>query len=90
MLQRDDVDGRVEQIGRERERRQIGDGIQAAIIPGRIADCEIHAAVSLGAEQAGVLPFPGAGIEHARARGKRSREVRHAILNRTFEMQHVA
>ena len=66
----------VERALAEGQRREIGDGVQAGVVPAGIAHRQIHPAVALAAEVLAVLAFAGAGIEHARARRQGSRRSR--------------
>ena len=54
MLQSHDVDARREGAVAKRQRREIGDGVEIAIVPGRVADGQIHAAVAGLREKSGV------------------------------------
>ena len=74
----------------EGQRGEVGHHVEAGVVPGGVAHGEIHAAVALGGEQAGVLAFAGAGVEHARVLGKAAREGFERLLDGAFEVQHVA
>ena len=89
MLDGDDVEGGVESGGAERERGEIGQHVQAPVVPGGVADGEIHAAVALAGEPARVLAFAGAGVEHTRALGQLAREGGDGVLDVRFETEHV-
>ena len=89
MLDGDDVQRGVEDRIAERQRGQIGDGIETAVVPRRIAHRQIDAAVALAREFVGVLSFARAGVEHARAGRKRRGEGAHGVLDLAFEVQNV-
>ena len=73
----------------ERQRREVGQRIQAAVIPGGIAHRQVHAAIALAREVVRVLSFARARIQHPRARRQPARERRHGVLDFGFEMQNV-
>ncbi len=57
---------------RERQRRQVGQRVQAAVIPGRVAHRQVHAAVSLAREVVRVLSLARAGVQDPGAGGQRA------------------
>lgn len=81
---------RIERAGAERQSRQIGQHVEAGVIPGGIAYRQIDAAIALRGEVAAIAALAGSGIEHARAGGEVPREGRHGILQSRLEVQDVA
>src|SRR5579872_1792463 len=90
MLQRNDVDASVETRVAKGQRRQIGDSIQFAVIPGRIAHREINSDVSLPSEIFGVRLLARASVQRARAGSEAGRKLLESLLDGGFEMQQIA
>lgn len=90
MFERNDVDGGVETCVTKRERGQVGDGVELAVIPGGVADSEVHADVALPLEMLGVAHLAGAGVQDACTIGKIARKLRDGIFDGRFKVEHVA
>ncbi len=89
MLQRDDVDCRVETRVRKRERRQICNGVELPVIPLRVANSQVHSGVTLPLEMLGVAHLARARIQHTRAIRKVARKSSDRVFNGSFKVEHV-
>ena len=73
----------------ERERKKVGDRIQASVVPLRVADGKIDAAIAVIPKKAVVLSLAGTRIEDPRAGGQVGRERGYCAFDRAFEVEHV-
>ena len=86
----DDVQRRVEGARWKRQGGQIGDGIESAIIPPRVAHSQIDAKVALVGEESLVLAFAGARVENQRAGSKRAGKACDRFRDLAFEVEEPA
>src|ERR1017187_3800261 len=89
MFDGDKVHRGVEGCRAEGQRREIGERIDLAVIPRRVAHREIDTRVALAREMMPVLPFARARIQHARTVRQGAREGRHGVFDLAFEVQDV-
>src|SRR5207244_2960219 len=90
VLERHDVDTGVECPIAKGQRRQVRDGVQAAIVPGRVADRQVDAAIPRRFKKFGVAALTGAGVQNALPRPDSLREARQRLFNGRLKMQNVS
>src|SRR5580704_8174993 len=89
MLQRHNIDAGFKTSAWKRQRGQIRDGVQLAVIPPRIAHRKIHSNVALAPKIPGVHPFSSARVQYARPTGQTGRKLLQRIVDRGLEVQHM-
>ena len=82
VFERHDVEAGIEGLVLERERKEVGHGVEAAVVPRRVAGGAIDAAVALIPEEGSVLALARARIQDPRGGGKPGRELRDRALDR--------
>jgi hypothetical protein len=87
MLEGDDVEAGIEGGGGQGEGGEIGDTVEAAVVPMGVTDSQIDGEIAVGGELGGVTEFAGAGVEDTGGRGKGLGEAGDGALDFRFKME---
>lgn len=90
MLERHDIEHGPENARAKRQRGEVGQRLNARIVPGGIADSQVDRRVLVTREITGMARLASPGVQHTRTRRNGGRKIPYCTFQNGIEMKQMA